>query len=77
MHDADNNDTDLSLPSPAFLNPQRRETREAMLERMLREFVSRSDNVRTILLRDRERTDFDHAADLLDTRHIHDILKKL
>lgn len=73
MNDAD--DDANSSSSPAFLSPQRAETREALLERLLRELVWRSDNVRTILLRDREKTDFDHAADLLDTHHIHDVLK--
>lgn len=68
------NDDANSSSSLAFLSPQRAETREALLERLLRELVWRSDNVRTILLRDRERTDFDHTADLLDTKHLHDIL---
>lgn len=70
----DNNGKNHPSSNPAFLTPQRIENREAILERILRELVWRSDYVRTILLRDRENTDFDHITDLLDTHHIHDIL---
>lgn len=75
MDKTDNDDAEKQTQSPPFLSSAARETREAMLERLLRELVWRSDNVRAILLRDRERADFDHAADLLDTKHLHDILK--
>lgn len=74
MDKTDNNGTEKQTQISAFLSPPKHENREAMLERLLRELVWRSDHVRTILLRDRDRTDFDHAADLLDTQNIHELL---
>jgi len=69
--DSSNSGDDAVEPpsSPAFLNhgAQKRETREQTLDRLLRELVWRAETARTILLRDRERTDFDHAAYLLET----------
>lgn len=62
--------------SPAFLSHggQKRETREQTLDRLLHELVWRVETARAIMLRDRERTDFDHTAHLLETDNIREFL---
>ncbi|MFN3828351.1 MAG: hypothetical protein ACK4NR_12095 [Micavibrio sp.] len=76
--DSSNSDDSAAEPPSSLANmnhgAQKCETREQTLDRLLRELIWRVETVRAILLKDREKTDFDHAAHLLETDDIRDFL---
>jgi hypothetical protein len=47
------------------------EVRQRHVEQLLREILLRAEKARKIILRDRERTDVEHIAVLLDTKRVY------